>query len=171
MKNLAVVCLAAIVLISGCGYTQKASLPRNIESIYVETVVNSIPLDKVYAYQPGLEIDITNSILRRLEQDGNLQVVPKDQADAILRSHLIGFEQSGVRFNQLERVEEFRMFVILAVQLIETKTNSVIWTEPKLSGTSEYFVSDVRSIAREEGAERAVKDLARNVVDRIVEDW
>ena len=39
------------------------------------------------------------------------------------------------------------------------------------SGDAEYFVSDVRSVGREDASLRAVDRLARNIVDRIVEDW
>ncbi len=154
-----------------CGYTSKTVLPQNIKTIYVNTVQNNIPVDHVYAYVAGLEIDITNAIIRRLHQDGNLKVVPREQADAVLEAKLIGFEQEGVRFSKLESVEEYRLFVILDMQLVNGKTGEVIWKEPNFSGDSEYFVSTVRTLSREEAARQAVDRLARNVVDRIAEDW
>ncbi len=159
------------LLISGCGYTQKTTLPRGMKTIYVDTVRNEVPVDQVYAYHPGLEMMITNAILRRLEQDGNLRIVRSEDADVLLRASMVGFEQHGVRFNTLEGVEEFRLFIVLQMKLLDAKNNELIWEEPNFTGDAEYFVSAVRSIARGEAAERAVNRLARNVVDRIVEDW
>ncbi len=174
MKNLCLLSLVVSllpVLSSGCGYTQKSVLPQNIKTIYVETVKNKIPIENVYAYVPGLEMMSTNAIIRRFQRDGNLRVVTRDKADAILQSDLISFDQEGVRFSNLEQVSEYRLFVVVAMRLVDAKTGRVIWEEPNFSGDSEYFVSSVKSVAREEAAQRAVNRLARNVVDRVVEDW
>lgn len=157
---------------AGCGYTQKTVLPENIKTIYVDTVKNKIPVDKVYAYVPGLEIDITNAVIRRMHKDGNLKVVgSRDQADAVLEMDLTAFEQEGLRFTSLESVEEYRMFLVLDMRLIHAATGNILWEEPNFSGDAEYFVSDVRSISREEASRRTIDRLAKNVVDRIVEDW
>ena len=160
-----------LLILSGCGYTQKAVLPENVKTIHVDTVKNAIPIERLFGYVPGLEITITNAIIKRLNRDGNLQVVPKDQADAVLESELVSFDQEGLRFNNLESVEEYRLYLVLAMRLRNVKTGQIIWEEPNFSGDAEYFVSGVRSIAREEAAQQAVERLARNVVDRVVEDW
>lgn len=160
------------VTISSCGYTTQTVLPRQIKTIYVDTVKNKIEVENIYSYQPGLEMSITNAVSHRLEIDGNLKVAnAREEADAALETNLIAFEQSGLRFTSLERVEEFRMYIVVAVRLIDLKTGDVIWEESDLSGDAEYYVSDIRSIAREEASQRAVEDLAKNIVDRIVEDW
>ncbi|MDP3919651.1 MAG: LPS assembly lipoprotein LptE [Candidatus Omnitrophota bacterium] len=157
--------------IAGCGYTREAVLPRNIKTIYVDTVKNKVPLDKIYAYVAGLEMDITNAIIKRLHEDGNLRVVKHNEADAVLEANLIGFEQEGVRFTSLESVEEYRLFIVLELKLLDGRTGEILWEELSFSGDTEYFVSDVRTLAREKASEEAVINLARNVVDRIVEDW
>lgn len=164
--------LAVLLLVSGCGYTRKAAIPQDIKSIYVRTVVNKIPVEEIYAYHPGMEMGITKAIVRRFNKDGNLQVVAsEDKADAVLQIDLMRFQQEGLRFSNLERVEEFRLFIVLAMQLINTRTKEVIFEEPNFSGDAEYFVTDVRSLGREEAVNRAIDRLAKNVVDRIVEDW
>lgn len=167
----AVALMAILIMSAGCGYTRHTTLPQGIKTIYVDTVLNKIPIEKVYAYVPGLEMDITNAIIRRLHRDGTLRVVAREQADAVLKCDLIGLEQEGVRFTNLERVQEYRLFVVLSVKLVNGKTNEVIWEEPNFSGDTSYFVSDVRTLAREEAAARAIDRLAQNLVDRIVEDW
>ncbi|MBI3316389.1 MAG: hypothetical protein HYZ85_00090 [Candidatus Omnitrophica bacterium] len=158
-------------LFPGCGYTTKTRLPEAIKTIHVNTVGFGIPIEEIYAYEPGLEIKITDAIIRRLEQDGNLKVVGREEADAILEATLIRFDQEGVRFNIIEQVEEYRMFLTLDLYLLNGKRDAIIWHEPNFSGDTEYFVSDVRSVGRQEAAERAIDKLARNVVDRVVEDW
>lgn len=163
--------LSSVFSLSGCGYTTQTVLPAQMKSIYVDTAVNRIPISEVFVYKPGLEIEVTNAIIQRLQRDGNLRVTSREKADVVLESDLVGFSQEGLRFNTLERVSEYRLFVTLALKLKNNKTGEVIWTEPHFTGDAEYFVSRVRSLGREEAAGRAVERLARNVVDRIVEDW
>ena len=158
-------------LYSGCGYTQKTVLPNGIQTVHVETFQNKISLGRLYAYEPGLEIKITNAVIRRLHVDGNLKVVGREKADAILEGDLVGFDQEGVRFTGLERIEEYRLYVVVALRLKDRKTGQILWEEPNFSGDSSYFVQGSRATSRNEAADKAIDRLARNVVDRIVEDW
>ena len=155
----------------GCGYTRKAVLPAGIQTIHVETFKNKITMGRLYAYEPGLEMKITNAVIRRLHVDGNLKVVSREKADAILEGDLIGFDQEGVRFTGLERIEEYRLYVAVTLRLRNAKTDTLLWEEPNFSGDTSYFVTGPRSVSRSEAADRAIERLARQAVDRIVEDW
>ena len=171
MRQVGVGFLVAVILLSGCGYTRKTVLPRNIKTIYVETVKNKLDIDKVYAYQPGLEMDITNAVIQRLQQDGVLKVVEQKKADAILKTDLVSLEQEGLRFGALENVAQYRLFIVVRLKLVEAKTGDIIWEEPNFTGDTEYFVTTVTSIGEQKAAVDAVHRLAYNIVDRITEDW
>lgn len=170
MRNIFLATLLSCTLL-GCGYTSQTVLPGNIQTIYVDTVKNDIPIDRLSVYQPGLEMDLTNAIIRRLQVDGNLTVVEGQEADAVLETTLIAFEQEGVRFSRLESVQEFRLFVVVSMRLVNPTTQEVYWEEANFSGDTDYFVSNVRSLALSEATRRAINNLAKNIVDRIVEDW
>lgn len=157
---------------AGCGYTSKNALPENIKSIYVKTVVNQIDITQIVTYKPGLEMDITNAIVRRLQRDGNLKVVKRpEDADVILESALIRFDQEGLRFSKLETSQELRVFLVLSMKLIDAKAGQPLWEESNFSGDEEYFVSQIHDQSRDTAVDQAIERLARNVVDRIVEDW
>jgi outer membrane lipopolysaccharide assembly protein LptE/RlpB len=174
MKNLrsvGILSLVVAIALSGCSYTRKTVLPRNIKTIYVETVKNKLKVEDIYAYQPGLEMDITNAVIRRLQQDGTVKVVKKEHADAILKTDLLAFEQEGLRFDQLEEVKEYRLFIVVKLRLVDAKTGDLIWEEPNFTGDNEYYVTDVTSIGDQKAAVDVVHRLAYNIVARIVEDW
>ncbi len=160
-----------MVILSSCGYTSKTKLPYDIQSIYVETVLNKIPIEQMYSYQPGLEMDITNAIIQRFQVDGNLKVAKPEDADAILSIDLKAYEQEGVRFNSVEGVSEYRLFVVLGLKLKHRSSGEVIWEEPNFSGNDEYFVTEVRSMGQKFATTDAIQDLASKVVDRVAEDW
>lgn len=155
----------------GCGYTQKTVLPSGMKTLAVNTFQNKIPLGRVYPYEPGLEIKITNAVIHRFHRDGNLKVVSQEKADALLEGELIAYDQEGIRFTGLERIEEYRVYVAVAFRLRDPKTKEVLWEEPNFSGDASYFVVGPRATARAEAADRAIDRLARNLVDRVVEDW
>src|SRR4051812_49403262 len=112
-----IVVLACLLPLSACGYTYKTTLPHDIKSIYVETVLNKIPITQMYSHQQGLEMDITNAVIHRFQTDGNLKIAPSDKADAVLTMDLKAYEQEGVRFNPLENVSEYRLFIVLDMTL------------------------------------------------------
>jgi len=171
MRQVGVWVLMTAMILSGCGYTRKTVLPRNIKTIYVETVKNKLKVEDIYAYQPGLEMDITNAVIRRLHQDGTVKVAEQKNADAILKTDLLAFEQEGLRFNQLEEVKEYRLFIVVKLRLVDAKTGDLIWEEPNFTGDNEFYVTSVTSIGEQKAAMDAVDRLAYNIVDRIVEDW
>jgi hypothetical protein len=174
MKNMRLVgvgCFVAVMALNGCGYTRTTVLPQNIKTIYVETVKNQLNPESLYAYQQGLEMDITNAVIQRLQQDGTLKVVEQAKADAVLKTDLVFLEQEGLRFTSLEGVSQFRLFISVRLKLVEAKTGDLIWEEPNFSGDTEYYVTTVTSIGEQKASVDAVRRLAYNIVDRIVEDW
>lgn len=167
--------LATILLIglslTGCGYTKKTVLPQDIKTIYVDTVRNEIPVKMIYAYQPGVEMQLTKQIIRDLNVDGRVKVVTREKADAVLETSLIEFIQEGTRFTSLESVEQYRLFIVVKMKLINNRTQQVIWQEDNFSGDAEYFVSTLPDMSLQQATEAAIVRLASNVTDRIVEDW
>jgi hypothetical protein len=85
--------------------------------------------------------------------------------------NLIGYEQEGLRFSQLEEVQEYRLFIVLNVTLVDAKTNEIIWNEPNFSGDAEYYVTNIKELGEQAASLKAIDKLAKNLVDRIVEDW
>jgi hypothetical protein len=171
MRSVGVWGLVVAMAFSGCGYSRKTVLPRNIKTIYVETVKNKLDVDNLYMYQQGLEMDITNAVIQRLQQDGTLKVVEQKKADAILKTDLLALNQEGLRFNSLEGVSQYRLFIVVRIKLVDVKTGDIMWEEPNFSGGTEYYVTNVTSIGSQKASEDAVHTLAYNIADRITEDW
>ena len=57
------------------------------------------------------------------------------------------------------------------MRLLDAKTKQPLWEEANFSGDQEFFVSDIHDQSRDEASDLAIDRMARNVVDRIVEDW
>lgn len=191
-KTFFVICILAMVsLLAGCaGYTTKTSLPSGIKTIYVPTIKNKIILEDMNIYVPGMEVDITNAIINRFNEDGTVKVVSrKEDADAILYITLKNFDQEGARFTNLESVEEYRIFITTDVLLLKPKpdgTNDEILNERNFTGKWSYFKKSSTEAQRMENqadarvplmttlpvaTQDAIRNYAHNVVDLVTEDW
>jgi outer membrane lipopolysaccharide assembly protein LptE/RlpB len=116
-------------------------------------------------------MDITNSVIRRLQQKGVVKVASQQNADVILKTDLINYVQEPLRTTNLEGVQEYRLFIEVRLRLVDAKTGDLIWEEPTFTGDNEYYVTDVNTIGEQKASVDAVDRLAYNIVDRIVQDW
>lgn len=173
MKNVFSLCLVLVLSfsIAGCGYTQKANLPNGIQSISVPPFINKLEARNLFTFEAGLETKITNAVRDRVIFDGNLSLENQVKADSVLLGKLIRFEQEAVGFDELERVDRFRLFVVVHITLTDMRTNEVIWEEPNFNGNVIYSLKGPGSISEGQASQQAIDRLARDIVDRIVEDW
>lgn len=171
----------------GCaGYHTKIESPFGIKTIYVPTVRNIIALHNMLIYVPGMEVDMTNAIIRRFNFDGSLKVVSrKEDADATLYIDLTHFDQEGTRFTNLESVEEYRLFITANIQMKDNKTDETLLVEKNFTGRTSYFRQTSKGNVRSNGqtfreplqevlkpaTQKAIVDFAHNVVDLITEAW
>lgn len=169
MRYVVIGCVLAAI--SGCGYTQKAQLPSGVETIYVPNFKNEVPQGDRYSYEAGLEIDVTNGVLDELIFDGNLRVVQAGDADAVLEGAITGYQQEVLRYNDIEGVSEYRLFIVTRLTLRDTETDEVIWQENHFTGDTSFFVEGSSAVSERQAASDAIKDLAKKIVSRIVEDW
>jgi TolB-like protein len=157
--------------ITGCGYTNQATLPNNIGTIAVPTFKNMLKQGDTYTYEAGLEVDITNDIIHRLNYDGNLKVVSPDKADATLEGIITQYEQESIRYEDRADVKEYRLFIEVGLILKDNRSGEVIWEEKGFTGRTEYFRTGTYAMTESSAARSAREDLAKKIVDRIIEDW
>ncbi len=161
-----------LLLISGCGYSNKVVLPyKDAKTIAIPMFRNAIPPENILTYVAGLETNITQAVIDEVAKDGNLKVVDPKNADLILKGEVIGYEQEPFRFNRFEQVDEFRLFIVVRLKLENAKTGDVVWSEKNFSGDTQYFINGPRAIRQEDAAHKAITDLAGKIVNRVVEEW
>ncbi|MDD5436147.1 MAG: LPS assembly lipoprotein LptE [Candidatus Omnitrophica bacterium] len=167
-----------IFMISGCGYTTRSLLPSDLVTIRVENFKNDIKITaeqsnvRMYrGYRPGMEVDITSAVIREFLKDGSLKIAGESNADLILKAALIDFKRDALRYDAADNIEEYRIKLIINMELVNAKTGNVMWTERGFAGETTYRTSG--SLAKSEAAavNDAITDLARRIVERTVEAW
>jgi len=167
-----------LINLSGCGYTTRSLISSDIETIYIEPFKNKIDFTSEYSeysrlrtYYPLLERDITDEIVDRFKFDGNLKPVKKEDADVILEGELISYRRDTLRYTDSDDVEEYRISIIVNIRLYSLDKEDYLWQENNFIGDTTYFVRGSLAKTERTAVKDAVKDLARRVVERTIEDW
>ncbi|MFH1593168.1 MAG: LPS assembly lipoprotein LptE [Candidatus Omnitrophota bacterium] len=174
----AAICAFAISLLSGCGYTTHAILPSGGASIHVDNFLNKIDVTReasndetYYAYIPAMESDITREVISRFIFDGNYEVRGPAEANLLLKGNLVGFRRDPLRYDDGESVTEYRVSVICDIELSKVGDSQVLWKESSFAGVSTYRTEGQFAKSESAATREAIKDLARRIVERTVEDW
>jgi len=162
--------VALSVSILGCGYTTREQTPGGIESVAVETFVNE-------TYEHGLDIDVTDAVLRELAFDGRLEVRSPESADAVLAGRVTRYSRSPYAYDLEDRdVREYRVTVWVEATLTRRDTGRPLWVGPEgeaatlqFKGDASYLVLSDEDITTAKAL--ALEDLAQRLVHEVVEGW
>ena len=168
--SLFILCLCSI----RCGYSVRSLLPANLKTVHVEPFKNSIIFTEEQShdiYFPLLEVEVRKAIVDRYLFDGNLKIADADKADLTLEGELKSYERQSLRISENEDTQEYRIHVIVSLTLKDNKKGKVLWEEPGFAGETTYFVTGPNAKTETAAVNDAVKDLARRVVERTIEDW
>ncbi len=169
--------LLICILSSGCGYSTRSLSPilASINTLYVEPFENSVDYatergDK-NLYVPMMEVKITNDTVNQFIYDGNLKITKADEADVILKGKLLNYRKDALRYTDNDDVQESRITITVSLVFWDVEEDKAIWTESSFFGESTYFESGSGAKSESAAIADAVKDLAKRIVERTIEDW
>ncbi len=170
-----VLCLVPCVFLSSCGYTTKSTLPSSIQTIRIDPFKNNIDFttgEGRNIYLPLLEVDARNAVIDRFMLDGNLKIAKEGEADLVLKGELKRYERSALRYTDDDDVQEYRVHITVSFEMWNAQdSEKPAWSEPNFVGEATYFVTGPLATTEENAIKEAIKDLARRIVERTIEDW
>lgn len=151
----------------GCvGYRLGSMLPPDIRSVHVPTFVNGTG-------EPLIEADVTNATIEEFQRDGTLRILSVHNADTILNAKITEYRIDPLRYDRDERTRanEYRLTLAARIELSRRSTGAHI-VEPLTVKAESWFTApaDLAS-AKKEALPKAARQLAHNIVERIVEAW
>ena len=177
-KILLAVAMILTFTVCGCGYTTKSLLPSCYKTIYVDNFKNGIKItaeqsnERMYrGYKPGMEIKITKAVIDKYLTDGNLRIASPESADLVLSAELIDFNRGGIIYNTSDNVEEYRIKLVVSMELTDAKTGKTVWKEPGFAGETTYRTSGSLEVSEDAAIDAAIADLAKRIVERTIEVW
>lgn len=177
-RALAVCSALCAIFLSGCGYTTRSSvLSEDVKTIHVDLFKNSIDItkevsakDKYEVYRPNLEVDLRDAIISRIFLDGHLRVASKGNADAVLEGEITQYRRDPLRY-QDENIREYRISLVCDVTLKGIRDSKVLLELENVTGDTTYFTTGSLQKSESQALTDAASDLARRIVNSIVENW
>jgi len=164
--------LASCLVLAGCGYqfrvegagptiggAQPSASQEPTLRLVVQTLVNR-------SFEPNLETRYTNYIRQEFTSGSGAQVVPDSEAaDLVLTGEILSVGAPTLSFSQTRTLES-RAEIVVRVQIEETRTKKVVWTQ-LARGASEFYVTGdlqfnraLQNRALEQAGRLAAADLA-----------
>ena len=164
----AAVLAAGVLLGGGCtGYRLGSMLPPGIDTIFVVTFENRTD-------QPLIEAETTASTIARFQRDGSLRVAASaETADAVLRVVLEEYTLAPLAFDDVRTTSatEYRATIRARFVLTERATDTVIVDSPAVYGEASFDLRGDLSSSKRDVLPEVSEDLARNIVEQVVETW
>ncbi len=162
--------LVALLFTSCAGY-QLGNIPyeelKGIKKIYVPVVHNE-------TFEPGIQVMVTNAIIRKFDQDGTYKTGRARESDATLEVKITDLKRNALqRARQNELLsEQYRITLVAEVTFLNHLTGQKFMEKAEFSGETDFFLSTNRV---QEGERQALvlaaQDLADNIVRELTEGW
>jgi outer membrane lipopolysaccharide assembly protein LptE/RlpB len=156
---------AGALLLAGCGYSLRGSLPEHIRTVAVPVFTNK-------TQQPAVESFLTRAVVDAFVTSGRLKVVRPEEADSILEGEIVGYQLDSLSYDPRANVREYRLTVTLNMQFRDVRQNVMLWRQEGLQEKADFRVPGqvAATITSEESALRqAAVDIGRAIVNLAVD--
>ncbi len=133
----------------------------------------AVPMFRNETLRPQREAQITNELLRRLQQDGSLQIEPQSRADAILTGTVVRYNRIALRSLQSDTgvPREYRIEITVRVEARDRRTGETVLNSTEVKGTSDVFIGEDQQSAEMQALPLLADDIAKRVAGLLVESW
>ena len=161
--------VAVFFLLTGClGYhvgPVKPSVLRDIHAIAVPVFENKTLL-------PRIEVLITDSVIKQLQQDGTYKIANENNADAVLKAEITEIDRTPARSlrGNVLATTEFNLAMHVKYKL-ETPSGTVLMPSTEVVGTTSFFVGEDVTTDERQALPLAAEELAIHLVTQLSEGW
>ena len=168
MKAKFAAALACLSLIGCLGYHIGPVKPyylRDVHSI-------SVPTFKNHTLVPHIEVLVTDTVIKQLQQDGTFQIASGENADATLTGEIYRINRIPARSlrENILATTEFSLGVIVKYTLIG-RDGRPLAPPDQVIGTTSFFVSTDVTTDERQALPLATEDLATRLVAQLSEGW
>jgi hypothetical protein len=126
-------------------------------------------LDNVTA-QPGLGVEFTDLIVQAIQEDNTLKVVGEEAASGIIQGRVTRYNRRQVSTTSSLRVDEYQVQIAVELTFVLRETGETLFERRVFTGVGNYFLDDSET-TETTARDLAAKEIVRNILGLIVEDW
>ena len=160
-------CIAATLLLSGClGYQLGGSRPEGIETVAMAAVINKTT-------EPAIELQVTHAVRDRIQFDGRLKLINgTGESDGVNEVILTDYQLTPIAFSSEQKTtpEIYRLRITGTAKLKNAETGEILSESTTYGEATFPFEADLTS-AKRDALPRAAAELAKFMVDDLIEQW
>lgn len=169
MKSIFTLVFAAIcLLLSGCaGYKLGGQKPQNLREI--QTL--AIPSFENLTLEPRLAVNVTNAVIKSVQNHGSYQLATRSTADAVLVGTIRTIQRSQYRADRTNvlRTSQMQLGVTIDYQ-IKDPSGRVLHSS-SVTGESQTLIDPNLQLSETQALEDAAQRAAINLANDICEGW
>lgn len=149
---------------AGCGYGFRSGQVREgLDTVGVAFFENR-------STEPGVEVDLTETVIRFLIEDRTLRIADEQVADAILYGTIRRYTFKEAFFGEDRTAEEYRVDIEVEVQMVDRRSGESIIGPQTVRGTGSFFIEDGPE-AEEQARLDAATMIVEGILNLVVEEW
>lgn len=160
--------ILALALLLGCnyGFQGGGGFPAHVRTIYIEPFENLTP-------EFEIEQELFSALLEQLPDRLGVRLAGREVADALVTGRIVRVDDSAQNYRPDQasgatNVMSHQVRVTIAVQIVDTQRNVILWESSSASGTGEYSpMNQDISVGRRE----AIEELVTLIIDQAQSQW
>jgi len=157
------------VALSGCGYSIRPPYDANIHTVYV-------PMFESDLYRRGLEQELTEAVIKQIEQTTPYKVVRSEEADTVLKGRIRALDKRVRVQTPQDEPRLIQTTAIVELEWRDLRTGRVLSSGQvglpdgfQLRGSADYAPELGQTMAT--ARHQMVQNLARQIVALMEEPW
>ncbi|MEM7624579.1 MAG: LptE family protein [Planctomycetota bacterium] len=165
-KFVGLLCLWALVSsLTSCGYSTAELFPENYRSVSVDIFQNR-------TFFRGVEFDLTEAVVKEIEQRTPYTTRPANLADTRLDGSVVSVETRQLsRTREAGLPQEVEVAVTIDFEWTDQRSGEVLVSRQGFSAVGRYVPTQPVGERFEIGQHAAVQRLARDIVSAMRGDW
>lgn len=133
----------------------------------------AVKMFKNRTYQPQLEAQVSNAIIKRFQHDATLSIRSTEDADIILAGEIIEYRRHLLRGDRYDTTvpSEFRLLIEVRVRAYNRATGVEVLSPTTFTGQTDTFIGADQQSAEKQALPLIANDLAKKIVSRLAEPW
>jgi hypothetical protein len=162
----AAIVLALALGAGGCGvYTASSGrVEENRKRVFVEFLENETT-------ESNIGVDLTDAIVDALQQDNTLKVVGAEVADSVISGKVTRYLLREMATRPDLTVNEYQVQIAVILTFRVRGSDEAIFERKSFTGSGNYVLNDPQGTSEQTARVEAAKEIVRDILALVVEDW
>ena len=158
--------LVAACSAGGCGPYSASSgrVEESLKRIAVEYFENETA-------EPNVGVDLSDRVIRSLQEDNTLKVVDEAAADTILSGRVVRYARKEQFARQDLTVDEYQLQIAVMLTLTRRATGETVFKDRRFIGSGNYLLDGSNGNTEIAARDVAASEIVKDVLALVVEDW